>query len=150
MNKKQRAKNRGGKSAKPTPDPTNTASPHPPLSPFPPVPTSPPSTSPLTRSEKRLLLAQIIRLNPLDCPDDSGSFNLARARRTLPGAAVQDITIHETTCTDCQGKVTFYRKTHVRLVDKLRALKLDDDRPCRRKPSAPTQKKKPNRSSTAR
>jgi hypothetical protein len=78
--------------------------------------------TPLSREEKRLLLAEIVRINPLDCLDDSGAFDLARARRVLPDAAVQRLIIRETTRRD--GTVT--RTIDVRLVDKIRAMKLDD------------------------
>lgn len=81
---------------------------------------------PLGIDEKRQLLAQIVRLNPLDCLDDSGAFDLDRARQTLPACAVQELIIDETTRTDRDGNTTTRRRIRVRLVDKLRALKLDD------------------------
>jgi hypothetical protein len=79
----------------------------------------------LSTAEKRHLLAQIVRLNPMDCLDESGAFDLARARRVLPACAVQHITIQETTRTDRQGHATVRRNIRVRLVNRLRAMRLD-------------------------
>jgi hypothetical protein len=86
---------------------------------------------PLSLAEKRLFLAHLVRLNLLDCLDDSGAFDLTRARRLLTGGVIQQITIEEVekTCppkqTTCEGG-TIRRKITIRLVDKLRAIKLDD------------------------
>jgi len=90
-----------------------------------PVPAEP--AEPLTRAEKRLLLAQIVRLNPLDCIDESGVFRFSLTRRIVPAAAIQDITITETTRTDAQGKPVTRRRLRIHLVNKLRALKLDNE-----------------------
>jgi len=95
---------------------------------------SPPSRSsvptqkeaPLSLAQTRRLLAQIVHANLLDCFDDSGAFDLDRARRTLPAVAVQHLTIDETTKTDRHGTTTTRRRIRLRLVDKVRALKLSE------------------------
>jgi hypothetical protein len=86
----------------------------------------PPLPEKLTRSEKRRQLAQIVRFNLLDCFDDSGALDLERIRR-LPGAAIQQFVVHETTRTDRQGNSVVQRRVTLRLVDKVRAMKYDDE-----------------------
>jgi hypothetical protein len=80
----------------------------------------------LTRSEKRRQLAQIVRFNLLDCFDASGALDLERIRQ-LPGAAIQQFVVHETTRTDRQGNIVVQRRITLRVVDKLRAMKYDDE-----------------------
>jgi hypothetical protein len=80
----------------------------------------------LTRSEKRRLLAQIVRFNPADCFDESGAFDINRVRR-LPGAALQQLAVHEITRTDTQGNTTVRRRITLRTVDKIRAMRFDEE-----------------------
>lgn len=80
---------------------------------------------PLTLAEKRSFLAGLIRLNLLDCLDDSGAFDLARARHVLAGGGVQQLVVKEVERTDRAGNTTVRREIRVRLVDKVRALRVD-------------------------
>jgi hypothetical protein len=80
----------------------------------------------LSTEEKRRLLAQMVRVNLVDCCDDSGAFDMARARRVLPGCAVQQLFIQEVIRTDRQGISTVRRHIRVRLEDRVRAMRLDD------------------------
>jgi hypothetical protein len=80
----------------------------------------------LTRDEKRRLLAQIVRLNPADCFNEAGEFDLECVRR-LPGAAIQQLVVHETTRTTVKGETTMRRRITVRLVNKVRAMQYDDE-----------------------
>jgi hypothetical protein len=82
--------------------------------------------APLSVAEKRLFLAHLVRLNLLDCLNDSGAFDLTRARQILTGGVIQQLTIDEVERTDRAGNTTVRRKITLRLVDKLRAIKLDD------------------------
>jgi len=80
----------------------------------------------LTPEEKRRILARIARVNPLDCFDESGDFDLARAKRVLPPGMVRHIAIHETTRLNAEGQPVTQRRISVRLVDPVSALRLDD------------------------
>jgi len=102
---------------------TNSDSPRLPISASPSLPHSAP---PLSPAEKRLYLAQLVRTDLLDCLDDSGAFDLTLARQVLTGGMVQQLTVDEVTRTDRAGNTTVRRKITVRLVDKVRAIKLDD------------------------
>jgi hypothetical protein len=77
-------------------------------------------------AEKRLFLAHLLRLNLLDCFDESGAFDLTRARQVLTGGVIQQLTIDEVERTDRAGNTSVHRKIRIHLVDKLRAIKLDD------------------------
>jgi hypothetical protein len=76
--------------------------------------------------EKRLFLAQVIRADLLKCHDPEGNFNLARAQLILPEGCVQEINIDETKTTNKNGHTVVRRKIRVKLMDKLRAMKLDE------------------------
>jgi len=89
----------------------------------------------LTPEEKRRILARIARVNPLDCFDESGAFDLARAKRILPPGMVRHIAIHETTCLNAEGRPVTQRRIHLRLVDPISALRLDDQLERRRERS---------------
>ena len=89
----------------------------------------------LTPEEKCRILAQIVRVNPLDCFDETGAFDIARAKRVLPPGAVRHITIHETTRVNADGQPVSERRINLRLVDPLSALRLDDLLERRRKPT---------------
>jgi len=80
----------------------------------------------LTLEEKRRILARIARVNPLDCFDESGAFDIVRAKRILPPGAIRHIAVHETTRLNAEGQPVTQRRIHVRLVDPVSALRLDD------------------------
>jgi hypothetical protein len=86
---------------------------------------APPPAAPLSVTRKRLLIAQLAEINLLDCFDESGAFDIDRARSALPAFAVQEMTVDEVERTDRAGNTTVRRKIRVRLIDKLRAVKLD-------------------------
>jgi len=90
----------------------------------------------LTLEEKRRILARIARVNATDCFDESGNFDIARAKRVLPPGAVCSISIHETTCPTAEGQSMTERRIHLRLVDPVSALRLDDQLERRRERSA--------------
>ena len=92
----------------------------------------------LTPEEKRRILARIVRVNPLDCFDESGAFDIARAKRILPPGAVRSIAVHETTCLNAEGQPITERRINVRLVDPVSALRLDDQLERRRERTAST------------
>jgi hypothetical protein len=95
------------------------------------------ATTPLlSLEEKRRILAQIVRTNTLDCFDDSGAFDIARAKRILPPGAVRHIAVHETTRTNAEGQPVTERRIQLRLVDLLSALRLDDQLERRRESAA--------------
>lgn len=86
---------------------------------------APEDNSKLTRDEKRRLLAQIVRFNPAECFDESGTLDLDRVRE-VSGAVFQQMVVQETTRTSTKGAVTTQRRITLRLVDKVRALGLDE------------------------
>jgi len=90
----------------------------------------------LTPEEKRRILARIVRVNPLDCFDESGAFDLARAKKVLPPGAIRHIAIHETIRPNAEGQPVTERRIQVRLVDPLSALRLDDQLERRRERTA--------------
>ena len=90
----------------------------------------------LTLEEKRRILAQIARVNPTDCFDDTGAFDMARAKRILPPGAVRHIAIQETTRMDAEGQPITERSIQLRLVDPVSALRLDDQLERRRERTA--------------
>ena len=90
----------------------------------------------LTPEEKRRILARIVRVNPLDCFDESGAFDIARAKRILPPGAVRHIAVHETTRLNAEGQAVTERRINVRLVDPVSALRLDDQLERRRERTA--------------
>ena len=79
----------------------------------------------LSRDEMRRLLAQMVRLNPAECFDESGAMDLGRVRE-IAGVAIQQMVVHESTRTTQKGAVTVQRKITLRLVDKVRAMRLDE------------------------
>lgn len=80
----------------------------------------------LSRDEKRRLIAQMVRLNPADCFDVSGTLDLERVRE-YTGAAVQQMIVHETTRTDKEGNIRgVQRRITLKLVDKVRAMNFDE------------------------
>lgn len=79
----------------------------------------------LSRDEKRRLLAKIVRVHPADCFDATGAFDLERVRE-IPGAAIQQVIVHEIARTDRQGNSTVQRRITLRLVDKVRAMRFDE------------------------
>jgi len=85
----------------------------------------PEDNSKLTRDEKRRLLAEIVRFNPAECFDESGTLDLDRVRE-VSGAVFQQMVVQETTRTSTKGAVTTQRRITLRLVDKVRALGLDE------------------------
>ena len=89
----------------------------------------------LTPEEKRRILARIARVNATDCFDESGAFDLARAKRVLPPGAVRSIAVHETTLLNAEGQPVTERRIHLRLVDPVSALRLDDQLERRRERS---------------
>jgi hypothetical protein len=98
-----------------------------------------PSDTPLlTLEEKRRILARIVRVNSLDCLDDSGAFDIVRARRVLPPGAVRHIDIDETTRMDAEGQPVTQRRIRLRLVDPLSVLRLDDILERRQHPAPPS------------
>jgi len=80
----------------------------------------------LTPEEKRRILARIARVNATDCFDDTGAFDIARAKRVLPPGAVRSIAIHETIRPNAEGQPITERRIHLGLVDPVSALRLDD------------------------
>src|SRR5262249_13749621 len=80
----------------------------------------------LTLAKKREILSRIANVDLLDCLDESGAFDLARARQVLAGGTVQQLIVDEVTRTDRQGNTTTRRRIRVRVVDKVRAIKQDD------------------------
>jgi hypothetical protein len=90
----------------------------------------------LSLEEKRRILARIVRVNPLDCFDESGAFDVARAKRVLPPGAVRHIDVDEITRIDAEGQPVTQRHIRLRLVDPLSALRLDDILERRGQPSA--------------
>jgi hypothetical protein len=80
----------------------------------------------LSVAEKRSRLARIVRADLLDCLDDSGAFDHARARQLLAGGTVQKLFVDEVERTDRHGNTTVRRKIRVYLVDKIRAMKCDE------------------------
>ena len=97
---------------------------------------APEDTPFLSVEEKRRILARIARVNPLDCFDESGAFDLDRARRILPPGAIRHIAVHETTRLDAEGQPVTQRRINVRLVDPVSALRLDDLLERQREPGA--------------
>ena len=89
----------------------------------------------LTPEEKRRILARIARVNPLDCFDESGAFDIVKAKRILPPGMVRHIAVHETTRLNAEGQPVTQRRIHVRLVDPVSALRLDDQLERRRERS---------------
>ncbi len=80
----------------------------------------------LSRDEKRRLIAQMVRLNPADCFDVSGTLDLELVRE-YSGAAVQQMIVHEITRTDKEGNIRgVQRRITLKLVDKVRAMNFDE------------------------
>ena len=80
----------------------------------------------LTQEEKRRILARIARVNPLDCFDESGAFDIVRAKRILPPGMLRHIAVHEITRLNAEGQPVTERRINVRLVDPVSAIRLDD------------------------
>jgi hypothetical protein len=100
------------------------------------VPVTPDDIPLLSAQEKRRILARIVRTNALDCFDDAGAFDIARAKRVLPPGSVRHIDVDETTRTDAEGQPVTQRHIRLRLVDPLSALRLDDILERRGQPTA--------------
>src|ERR1700749_5164860 len=92
----------------------------------------------LSVAEKRRILCQIARANLTEFMDDAGNFNAYQARRHLPGCAIQEYTVEETIRVDGDRREVLKRKVKVKLVDRVKAIKLDSTLAGHR--TAPTQK----------
>ncbi len=92
----------------------------------------------LSVAEKRRILCQIARANLTEFMDDAGNFNAYQARRHLPGCAIQEYTVEETIRIDGDRREVLKRKVKVKLVDRVKAIKLDSALAGHR--TAPTQK----------
>ncbi|WP_009964889.1 hypothetical protein [Verrucomicrobium spinosum] len=91
----------------------------------------------LSLHEKRRMLADIARVNVVTLMDEKGALDIAKVRQ-LPPWCMQELTITENERTDKSGNTTTTRQIRVKMVDKLRAIKLDSDLEGTEKPPANT------------